>query len=157
MNNIDISIIMPAYNAQKYIKESIDSVLNQSFENFELIIINDGSKDNTEHIIKEYQDQRIVLISQKNGGVSNARNAGLKLAKGKYITFLDADDTFPKDSLKSRFEYLESNSKIDLVDGIVEVKDENLQKTIRKYEPYYEGKLLPELLKLNDFPQTSHE
>jgi len=150
MSNILISIIMPAYNAEKYIKESIDSILNQSFKNWELIIINDGSQDNTETMVKNYDDKRITLISQKNGGVSSARNRGLEIAQGKYVTFLDADDTFPKDSLKSRFEYLESNPNIDLVDGIVNVKDINLDKIIRTYTPYYEGELLPELLRLND-------
>ena len=150
MNKICVSIIMPAYNAQKYIKESIDSVLNQSFGNFELIVVNDGSIDKTEEIVKSYNDERIVLISQKNGGVSSARNRALEIAKGKYITFLDADDIFPKESLQKRYDYLEENPDVDLVDGIVKVKDENLEKTLRKYAPYYKGELLPELLKLND-------
>ncbi len=150
MSNPLISIIMPAYNAEKYIKESMDSVLSQSFKNWELLIINDGSQDNTETIIKSYDDKRIILVSQQNDGVSSARNRGLEIAQGKYITFLDADDTFPKDSLKSRFEYLEVNPDIDLVDGVVEVQDENLDKIIREYKPYYQGELLPELLRLND-------
>ena len=141
---------MPAYNAGKYIEESIFSVVNQSLKEWELIIINDGSSDNTEDIIKSFDDERIVLISQKNAGVSSARNEGLKKVQGKYVTFLDADDTFPKDSLKDRFEYIEKNPEIDLVDGIVQVKDENMNKVLRTYTPYYKGLLLPELLKLND-------
>lgn len=145
-----ISIIMPAFNAEKLIKESIDSVMNQSFKEWELIIINDGSTDDTKSIVKEYDDERIILISQQNGGVGSARNKGLEIVKGKYITFLDADDTLPENSFKNRFEYLESNSDIDLVDGVVEVKNENLNKILRTYKPYYTGRLLPQLLRMND-------
>jgi len=150
MNEPLVSIIMPVYNGEKYIKEAIDSVINQTYKNWELIIVNDGSKDNTEKIIKSYYDKRIKYFCQENRGVSAARNKALELAKGKYVTFLDSDDYLPPNSIKARVEYLEKNPDIDIVDGVVVVKDEKLNKTLRKYIPYYTGKLLPELLKLND-------
>ncbi|WP_354637538.1 glycosyltransferase family 2 protein [Morganella morganii] len=88
-----ISVIMPAYNAEKYISDSIDSVLNQSIQNFELIIIDDNSQDNTTNIINKYNDPRIVLIINSNNlGVSETRNIGISAANGKYIAFLDSDD-----------------------------------------------------------------
>lgn len=90
-----ISIIIPVYNVEKYVARCLDSVLGQSFGDFEIILMNDGSTDCSEKICKEYatQDARIHLVSQKNQGLSMARNNSLPLAKGKYITFLDSDDS----------------------------------------------------------------
>lgn len=92
----DISIIMPAYNVEDYIRPSIESVLSQTYQNWELIIINDGSSDNTRLIAEEYvkRDNRITLINKENEGVSVARNLGLDIAKGSFISFLDSDDTY---------------------------------------------------------------
>lgn len=92
--SIIISIILPCYNVEKYINKTVDSILNQKFKNFELIIINDGSTDNTGNILSDFYDNhpRIKLIHQKNKGVSKSRNEGLDLATGKYIIFIDGDD-----------------------------------------------------------------
>jgi glycosyltransferase involved in cell wall biosynthesis len=92
--NPKISIIIPVYNVEKYIQECIDSVLSQTFTDFECIIINDGSTDNSGNICDEYaeKDKRIKIIHKKNGGVSSARNAGLDIAKGEWIVFVDGDD-----------------------------------------------------------------
>lgn len=89
-----VSVIMPAYNVEQYIAEAIESVLNQTFTDFELIIVNDGSTDNTPKIIEKYakQDKRIKLINQKNMGLSGARNTGLEHATADYIMFIDSDD-----------------------------------------------------------------
>ena len=87
-----VSIIMPAFNAEKTIYSAIDSVLNQSFNEWELLIINDGSSDGTLDVISVFKDKRIKLINQANQGVAAARNSGLKIACGEYIAFLDADD-----------------------------------------------------------------
>ena len=97
-----ISIIIPTYNAEKYIGRCIDSALNQSYKNIEVIIVNDGSTDNTESIIKEYlsKDTRIKYYYKDNGGSADARNYGLKVAEGKYITFADADDYMESDYCK---------------------------------------------------------
>lgn len=92
--NIDYSIIIPIYNCEKYIEKCIISVINQKYENFELILINDGSTDKSFEVCKKYKenDNRIICISKNNSGVSDTRNVGIKNAKGKYILFLDSDD-----------------------------------------------------------------
>lgn len=89
-----ISIIVPVYNVEEYLEICIDSILNQTFKDFELILVNDGSTDNSLKICKYYEniDNRIYIIDKKNGGLSSARNAGLDIAKGEYIGFVDSDD-----------------------------------------------------------------
>lgn len=96
-----ISVIVPVYNVEKYLKRCINSILNQTFKNFELILVNDGSTDNSLNICKNYKekDGRIQLISQTNKGLSAARNTGLKYAKGKYVCFVDSDDFIEKEYL----------------------------------------------------------
>lgn len=86
------SIIIPAYNLENYIAAALQSVLVQTFQDFEIIIVDDGSSDETVSIIQSFHDPRIRLVSQVNGGVSRARNAGMKKAVGAYIAFLDGDD-----------------------------------------------------------------
>lgn len=96
-----ISVVLPAYNVQDTIGESIDSILSQTFTDFELIIINDGSQDNTEEVIHAYSDKRIRYYrNEKNEGLIYTLNRGLDLAQGKYIARMDADDV----SLPTRFE-----------------------------------------------------
>ena len=89
-----VSIIMPVYNAEKYLKESLKGILSSTYTDFELIIVNDGSTDNSKNIINRFssEDNRIRSFSKTNGGPSDARNYGIQLAKGKYICFVDADD-----------------------------------------------------------------
>jgi glycosyltransferase involved in cell wall biosynthesis len=89
-----ISVIIPVYNVQKYLRQCLDSVLNQTFADFEIICVNDGSTDDSGKILLEYadKDNRIKIITQENKGASEARNSGLKLAQGEYIYFLDSDD-----------------------------------------------------------------
>ena len=144
-----VSIIMPAYNAQTYIVEAIDSVIAQSYEYWELIVIDDGSIDDTLSLVEAFRDERIIVKSQDNAGVSAARNLGISLAQGEYITFLDADDILSKESLEVRVRYLEKHNGIDLVDGKILVKDVNMSDTLRTYIPYYKGRLLPRLLSLD--------
>lgn len=91
MNKL-ISVVIPVYNAEKTLKRSIESVLNQTYSNIELVIVNDGSADDSEKICLSYDDRRIYYIYQKNEGVAAARNNALRVAKGDYIAFLDADD-----------------------------------------------------------------
>lgn len=87
-----VSIVMPAFNAEKTIVRAIDSVLKQTYSNIELLVINDGSTDNTREIVSKYRDSRVVLINQKNEGPSGARNTGLENIRGGYVTFVDSDD-----------------------------------------------------------------
>jgi len=89
-----ISVIIPAYNHEKYITEAISSVLNQSYHDLEIIIINDGSTDSTEQRILSIHDQRIQYVSQKNSGAHSAINRGISLAQGEYITILNSDDLY---------------------------------------------------------------
>lgn len=89
-----LSVIMPAFNAEEYISEAIESVLDQDFEDFELIIVNDGSTDDTLNIIEDFNDSRIILINQSNQGPGAARNRALDVASGEYVMFLDSDDFF---------------------------------------------------------------
>ena len=94
------SIIVPVYNVEKYIKKCLDSIINQSYKNFEVIIINDGSKDSSEEIIKKYKDSRIKYYKQDNQGLSMARNNGVLKSNGDYLLFVDSDDYINKDLLK---------------------------------------------------------
>ena len=89
----EISVIMPVYNVEMYIEKAITSVLNQTFRDFEFLIVDDGSKDSSRSLIAKYEgDDRIRVITKANGGLSSARNAGLEQARGRYVTFLDSDD-----------------------------------------------------------------
>lgn len=112
-----ISIIMPAYNSENYISEAIDSVLTQSYRDWELIIVNDGSTDRTSEIIDEYaeRDPRIKVFHRKNSGVSAARNFALQNICGGYVTFIDSDDIYHTERLKIMFEIFEQNPKCDAV------------------------------------------
>ncbi|MGG7213278.1 glycosyltransferase family 2 protein [Clostridium nigeriense] len=87
-----ISVIIPVYNVEEYIEECLNSVLSQTLTNIEIIIVNDGTKDNSMEKVLKYDDDRIVILNKENGGLSSARNEGLKIAKGKYIYFIDSDD-----------------------------------------------------------------
>jgi len=144
-----VTIVTPAYNASKYISETIESVLNQSYDNWEMLIVNDGSTDNTKEIVESFSDKRIKLINQSNQGVSVARNKALDEAKGEYITFLDADDILPKKSLEVRVKFLEENLDVDLVDGYAVAVSSDLKDIIREHKPTYRGKLFPQIIKLD--------
>lgn len=110
----DISIIVPIYNAEKYIKICLDSLINQTKKELEFILINDGSTDNTEKIIKKYKDPRIKYYKNKNQGIGKTRNFGIEKSTGKYIMFLDSDDFLEKNACELLFnEVLER--KIDLL------------------------------------------
>ncbi len=107
-----ISVIVPVYKVEKYLHNCVDSILNQSYKNIEIILIDDGSSDGCPSICDEYvkKDNRVVVIHKKNGGLSDARNAGINVAKGKYITFVDSDDTVREDYIKQLYETVEENS-----------------------------------------------
>lgn len=104
VKNQMISVIMPSYQHEEYIGETIDSVLNQSYENFELIIVDDGSTDGTKEVIKQYNDQRIRFYEQDNQGAPETINRGISLAKGEYISIINSDDTYHPERLSSLME-----------------------------------------------------
>lgn len=107
--NKTFSIIVPIYNAEKYVRMTIESILNQDYENFEVILVDDGSSDNSLSICNEYKhDCRVLVIAQENGGVSAARNAGLSAASGLYVLFCDSDDTLSPDALSVLWKMIEN-------------------------------------------------
>ena len=113
MIEVLVSIITPCYNSEKYISETIRSVLNQTYSNFEIIIIDDNSTDNSLDIIRSYsqQDSRIKLITlNKNSGAANARNKALNMAKGRYIAFLDSDDIWLPKKLEMQIKFMQKNN-----------------------------------------------
>lgn len=119
-----ISVIMPAYNVQDFVKDAIESVLNQTYQNIEFLIIDDGSTDDTNKICCDYiaQDNRISLVSQKNAGAAAARNHGIGLAKGEYLLFMDSDDTMHPQALEILYKLvLENNVRLSMV-NFIEVK-----------------------------------
>ena len=99
-----ISVIVPAYNVEKYIKTCLNSLINQTYSNFEIIVVNDGSTDQTEEILRSYQSNpKFRIYSQKNGGLSAARNRGIKLVNGELVCFIDSDDSVKSDYLERSF------------------------------------------------------
>ncbi len=120
-----ITVVVPLYNAELYIEETLRSVLKQSFKEFKLIVVNDGSTDRSAYIVEKIKDARIELINIENAGVSNARNIGIQACQTKYIAFLDADDLWSEDKLEEQFNALESNSRLDFVFSDIQCIDEH--------------------------------
>lgn len=109
-NNALVSIIMPCFNSEKFIKESINSVLSQTYHDFELIIIDDASKDNSLDIIRSFNDHRIKILElTTNQGAGFSRNKGIELAQGRFIAFLDSDDIWHKDKLLLQISFMKDN------------------------------------------------
>lgn len=102
---ISVSVIIPVFNAEKYLSQCLDSIVNQTLTNIEIICVDDGSTDTSFQILKEYEekDSRVIVLSKSNAGAGTARNEGLKIAKGKYLSFLDADDFFERNMLECAY------------------------------------------------------
>lgn len=134
MSEPKISVIIPAYNAQEYLRECLDSVLAQSFSDFEAIVVNDGSTDDTLKIAEEYalKDPRIKILNEVNSGVSAARNIGIKSAKGTWLTFLDSDDTITPDSLSILYE-VSAKTQCKIVKASFSQERINIKKVPTKY------------------------
>ena len=118
-----ISVIIPIYNVEKYISRCLDSVINQTYKKIEIICVDDGSPDNSIKILKEYEkkDSRIKIIRQENGGLSSARNIGIKDSRGEYIFFLDSDDWLPLNSLELLYEDILLNKSDISVGNLIKV------------------------------------
>ncbi|PLR68735.1 glycosyltransferase family 2 protein [Bacillus sp. UMB0893] len=157
---IKVSVIIPVYNAEKYLSECIDSLLNQSLKECEFIFVNDGSHDKSKEIIESYRiiSNKIRLINQKNRGVSAARNVGLKIASGEYIGFVDADDSINTDM----FETLYNKGSISNCDVVISniISQINDKKLITKYsfpentiinEKFIKNEILTHLIKSDNF------
>lgn len=145
-----VSIIMPVYNGEWCIRRSIDSILNQTYKNWELIIVNDGSLDNTANVVRTFDDKRIKYFeSLENKGVSFARNIGLSNSSGSFIAFLDADDVYPPNSIKSRLNIFFQDDGLRFVDGCVEIMDSKLTRVISIWRPSFKGIVKPSLCRLD--------
>ena len=144
-NKITISVIVPVYNSEKYINRCLDSILKQK-GNFEIVIVDDGSTDSTPQILKEYQknNSNIKLITQKNEGVSSARNKGLKASSSKYITFVDSDDWLEPNAFEKSINVIKKDSPDILLTGFYDVYDKEWVKNTRGEE---EAKNIPEIRK----------
>lgn len=112
-----ISVVIPLFNKEPIIERTVNSVLSQSFKDFELIIVDDGSTDNSEDEVKRIQDNRIKIIEQKNGGPGKARNTGVRYAKGEWILFLDADDELAEGALEHLMNKTRLHPEANIIDG----------------------------------------
>lgn len=130
MNSPIISVVMSVYNADKYLDEAIRSILNQTYKNFEFIIINDGSMDTSLEIIKNYkeQDERIVLVTRENRGLIASLNEGIEKAKGKYIARMDADDISLPNRFEEQVKFMEENLQIGICGSCVEMFGDSVKK-----------------------------
>lgn len=111
-NKIKVSVILPVYNSEKYISKTLESLINQTLKEIEIICVNDGSKDNTRKILQEFErkDNRVKVINKDNQGVWKARIDGINNAKGEYITFMDSDDYVKENFLESLYKNITGNS-----------------------------------------------
>ncbi|MGL5077637.1 MAG: glycosyltransferase family 2 protein, partial [Waterburya sp.] len=107
-----VSVIVPVYNVEDYIAQTINSVLNQTYPHFELLIIDDASPDRSLEICQQFRDPRIKIISQKNRGLAGARNTGIRHAQGDYLAFLDSDDLWLPEKLAQHIQHLESAPQV---------------------------------------------
>lgn len=124
-----ISVVMPVYNAEKYVEATIQNILKQSFSDFELIVIDDCGGDKSIEIVKKINDQRIKIISNsENKGIAYSRNIGIQSASGQYIALMDDDDLCPLDRFQKQSDFLDENSRYDVVGGRYEIIDENNKK-----------------------------
>lgn len=118
-----VSVIIPVYNAAEFVKASVDSILAQNYPEFEIIIVNDGSTDQSGEVIRSFSDQRIKIIQQQNSGVANALNVAIENSSGKYIARQDADDISMPDRIRLLVEFLEKNPSHGLVGGQARIID----------------------------------
>jgi glycosyltransferase involved in cell wall biosynthesis len=144
-----VSVIIPAYNAMAYLPETMASVLNQNFTDFEAIVVNDGSSDETEQWVSQISDPRVKLVSQANQGLSGARNTGIKHAQGEFITFIDGDDFWEPTKLEKQVQYLAANPKAGLVYTWVAYVNERGKSTGRIVKNNAEGDVWQQLTERN--------
>ena len=144
-----ISVIIPVFNGEKTIQETIQSLLNQTFSDFELIVINDGSKDLTLPIVHNIKDPRLKVFSYPNAGLSASRNRGVHQAAGEYISFIDADDLWTRDKLEAQFKALQANPDAAVAYSWTHYIDESGHFLRRGSYISLSGNVYPKLLELN--------
>ena len=145
-----VSVVIPVFNGEKTIRETIESVLNQTLTDFELVVINDGSQDGTLDIVERIPDSRIQVFSYPNAGQSTSRNRGIEIAKGDYISFIDADDLWTPDKLEAQLQALQANPKAGVAYSWTDWIDESSQLLGKGSYNTEQGAVFTKLL-LNDF------
>jgi len=130
-----VSVVMSVYNGERYLREAIDSILNQTFESFEFIIIDDGSSDSSAKIINSYNDPRICFVRQQNMGLAAALNKGIELSRAKYIARMDADDISHPNRLAIQYAYMETHPDVDISGGHAYLIDEKGRQLGEKRKP----------------------
>jgi len=146
-----VSVVMSVYNGEKHLREAIDSILNQTFTDFEFIIINDGSTDRTKEILESYFDPRIRLFHQKNIGLTKSLNRGLEIVRGEYIARQDADDISEQERLYHEVKLLDNNSEVGLVGTYASFIDRNGKQMSVWKTPENHGDIKSGLMKENCF------
>ena len=146
----EVSVIMPVYNGEKFLAEAIESVLSQSFQDFELICVNDGSTDGSQQIIDSFLDSRLKRLSQTNAGQASARNCGIKFCKGNLISFLDQDDVYLPTCIEERVKYFHKSDSYSFIYNDFMIIDENstvVNPSVLKWRKtkYISGKCFNEL------------
>ena len=144
-----ISVIMPAYNAERYIAGAIRSVLSQTHQDLELLVVDNNSTDGTVGIIKGFADPRLRLLHESEQGVSAARNKALAEMRGDIFCFLDADDLMPQNSIQARYRVLLTDPKVSFADGTVEVIDAASERIMETWRPVFVGIPYEQLLQLS--------
>jgi len=133
MANPKVSVIIPFRDALKSIERSVKSILSQSFEDIELILVNDGSTDGSKEVIEKIKDTRLKMVNLSAGGIVVALNEGIYSTQGKYITLMDVNDIARKDRIEKQLNFLEKNEECDVVSSTVKYKMENSEKNIKRY------------------------
>ncbi|WCT13170.1 glycosyltransferase family 2 protein [Mucilaginibacter jinjuensis] len=143
-----VSIVTPMYNGGRFVGQTIDSVINQTYPKWEMIVIDDGSKDNGPEIVREYiqKDSRIKLVSQPNGGSASARNNGIRLAQGQYIALLDSDDTWNPDFLEKQLKLMKEKNALLVYSSHTRI-DEHSKEILRPF-------IVPEKINYRDLLKT---
>lgn len=134
-----ITLVIPIYNIENYLGRCLDSVINQTYKDLEIILVNDGSTDNSLEICESYakEDSRIKIINKNNGGLSSARNVGLDACKGDYVTFIDSDDWVSLDYIEILYKnIIDNNADISIINAI-KVKSQNNDFTLKEQKTYY--------------------
>jgi len=151
-----VSVIIPAYNMAQYTVESVESVLHQTYKDYEIIVVDDGSQDNTKELLQTYvENQQITYIYKENGGASSARNIGIQICRGEYIAFLDCDDLWLPKKLEISVDFLDSHPEIGFVYSRAIIIDKNGNNLWFSKVRCYSGEKAFEKLILRNFIKSS--
>ncbi len=149
MNSPLVSIIMPVFNGAEWIKTAVTSIIEQTHEHWELIVIDNASSDHSTELVRQFKDPRIKIEHEPNRGVSAARNKGLDLACGEFVCFIDCDDRLPAKSLSSRLQVFHQADETDFVDGTVVTYNAHFNEEVKRWQPSTSGRVTEALCTLD--------